>query len=158
MHTWDEKPPPPGFDGAADGGQVENPMGEDGSGKSLFVIDGVAGDGGSNGANNTVRAGPQVVAQDYASDSDGEEASSSVVEAAVESLDDAMAQLQQLQQMESTVETQGIADADLGGAAQALGYVRGGKEQDGQPIHDQQATAPIAEEGGADEEDYLSDE
>ncbi len=130
-------------------------MEEDGSANSLFVIDGVAGGGGGN----VEAAGAQAVAQDYASDSDGdEEPPTSAVDAAAESLDDAMVQLQQLQQMEGTVEMQPIPDADSGGAAGRLGYVKAGIEQDGQPIDEKQAQALEVERGAEEEDGYLSDE
>lgn len=133
-------------------------MEEDGSANSLFVIDGVAGGGG--GSSNTDGTGTKAVAQDYASESDGEEdAAASAVEAAAESLDDAMAQLQQLQQMQDAMETQAAPASDVGGAAGALGYVKAGVEQDGQPVGGGQGQAPQAEQIGVEEEEgYLSDE
>ena len=130
-------------------------MEEDGSASSLFVIDGIAGGGGGN----TEATRAQAIAQDYASDSDGEEAApASAVDAAAESLDDAMAQLQQLQQMEGAVEMQAVPAADSRGAAGALGYVKAGVEQDGQPIDEKQAQALQVEYSAAEEDGYLSDE
>lgn len=132
-------------------------MQEDGSGSSLFVIDGVAGGGGGDkggGSSKTQGVATRVAAQDYASDSDGEDEGSGAVEAAAESLDDAMAQLQQLQQMGSAAEIQDTAAT--GGAAGVLGYVKGGMQQDGQPVDEEQARppdCPVEEEEG-----YLSDE
>lgn len=134
-------------------------MEEDGSANSLFVIDGVAGGGG--GSNNTDGTGTKAVAQDYASESDGEEeASASAVEAAAESLDDAMAQLQQLQQMQDAMEMQAAPSFAIGGAAGAVDYVRAGMEEhDSQPTGEEQGQAPQAERIGVeDEEGYLSDE
>ncbi len=130
-------------------------MEDDASANSLFVIDGVAGGGGANSKSTE----GQAVAQDYASDSDGEEEDpTSTVDAAPELLDDAMAQLQQLQQMETAFDVHPIPATDSVGAAAALGYEKAGVERDGQLLDEKLAQTLQVDRGAAEDEGYLSDE